>query len=756
MTCANCALRIEKGLKKVPGVEEARVNYARETVYVRFHSEVKESQIADKVLNLGYETGSLTDSSSVSDEQALKESTKLRNRLILAGLFSLPLFYAMGAHFPFFPGLANWVPDILLHPWLQFILALPVQFWVGLPFYVGAWKALKNRSSNMDVLVALGTSAAFGYSLVVSIAWTLDPGSGHILEDGSIHSEYPHLYYETSAVLITFLLFGKWLEQIAKGKSSEAIRSLLDLRPQEARVQKGEDWITIPSEFLKPGDVFQVRPGEKIPADGTVSIGSSTVDESMLTGESLPVDKAVGDSVIGGTVNGTGSLTIAATRTGSESLLAGIIRTVEEAQGSKAPIQKIADQISEVFVPVVVSIAFIDFLLWYAILDSGNLTGALEKAITVLVIACPCALGLATPVSLLVGTGRGAKQGILFRNAESLEKASRLDWIGLDKTGTITEGKPQLQRVVYFLSNHDSVILEKADLQHIASKPAEIRELFALIASLESHSEHPLAETIVQSAKAVQIPIMTIEKFEAFPGGGVRGLIAGEPILAGKLAFLQTQGVSVPDPIIEQSNLLGTDGSSLVWAYANDRFLVFYLRDNAKPTSAAAIARLQNLGIRPVLLTGDRTDSGSAIARETGISEVHSELMPQDKLEILDRAKSMGNFVGMVGDGINDAPSLARADVSFAMGTGTDIAMESADVVLISGDLTKLVEAIQLSRLTVRNIRQNFFWALAYNTVGIPIAAMGFLAPWLAGGAMAFSSLSVVLNALRLRSSKTR
>lgn len=742
MTCTNCAMRIEKGLNKMDGVEEARVNYARETLFVRYSNKITESDLYAKVLDLGYEARDGSSSNTKENQEFQdKEDRRFRIRLIVSAVLSIPLFYTMAAHFPIFPKMQKYVPDFLLNPWVQFALAAPVQFWVGAQFYIGAWKALKNRSANMDVLVALGTSAAFFYSFVVGLAWSLDQESiSAIFNLGKGAVSFPHLYYETSAVLITILLFGKLLEHIAKGKSSDAIRGLLELKPQEARIKKGEEFVVFPSEFLKPEDLFLVRPGERIAADGIVEEGESAVDESMITGESLPVDKMLGVEVIGGTMNGNGSLLIRATRTGSDTLLASIVRTVEEAQGSKAPIQRIADSISEVFVPIVVGVAVIDFILWYFLLESGNFTGALEKAIAVLVIACPCALGLATPVSLLVGTGRGARKGILYRNAEALEKASKLDWIGLDKTGTLTEGKPSLDSIISFTK--ESGIQEGMESS---------KDLFRYIASLESHSEHPLANALVDEMERTGLEKYSVSNFVSSTGGGVSGVVEGKQVIAGNLAFIKGSEKTPPSELVEYLAANDSKGSSMIWANVGNNWAVIYLRDALKPTSREAIDSLHNAGITPVLLTGDRKESAISIASSANIAEVHSGLLPQGKVEILKSAKEKGYTIGMVGDGINDAPALAVADVSFAMGTGTDIAMESADVVLVHGDLTKLYDAIHLSRLTVRNIKQNFFWALGYNVIGIPIAAMGFLAPWVAGAAMALSSISVVLNALRLK-----
>lgn len=737
MTCGNCALRIEKGLKKMEGVETARVNYAGETVYVRHNTPMSIDDFIQKVKDLGYDASPRNpQNSKKSQEKHDREKSKLKVRLLVSVFFSLPLLYSMVSHFRFLEFLP--LPDILMNPWIQFAFAAPVQFWVGLPFYIGAYKALKNFSANMDVLVALGTSAAFGYSFVVGVDWLLHPENY-----GGAH---PPLYYETSAVLISFLLFGKWLEVIAKGKSFEAIQSLLQLKPEKARIKRGDEFVELPSEYLKPDDIFLVRPGERIPTDGVVVEGNSSVDESMLTGESFPVEKEKDDTVIGATVNGNGSLVVRATKTGEDTILSSIIKTVESAQMSKAPIQRIADRISSVFVPVVVSISIVTLIVWYFFLEPGNLYSALEKAIAVLVIACPCALGLATPVSLLVGTGRAASNGILFRNASSLELAADLDWIGFDKTGTITLGELSVSQVIH-LDESSNVSVEEADY----------RNFFQKVAILESHSEHPLAKAVYHTWKekfSSSGGLPFVSDFLAEPGGGVMGFVDGEKMLVGNSKFLEKNSQAIPDNLKKAIEKKGNHSASLVYAVCGGEWMALFLEDRLKESSEESIRLIQSLGITPVLLTGDRKEVANYLSEKIGITRIHSELLPQDKSDILKRAKDSGHVTGMVGDGINDAPALAISDVGFAMGNGTDIAMETAEVVILKGDLEKVGLAIQLSRKTVRNIRQNFFWALAYNTIGIPIAAFGFLAPWIAGGAMAFSSLSVVLNALRLKKAK--
>lgn len=736
MTCANCALRIERGLSRLSGMEEARVNLARETAFIRFSPNLSQEEILAKVEDLGYKASVHNEKSvKTAEDEHRKDFRKLKFRFFLSALFSVPLLYSMVSHFPALSFLPD--PGILMHPWIQFLLAAPVQFWVGFSYYKGAYHALKNRSSNMDVLVALGTSAAFGYSLISSFAAGAANGDIFYIQNGlhPHHSAFPPLYYETSAVLITFLIAGKWMETAAKGKSSDAVKTLLSLKAENARIRKGEEWTLVPSEYLKPGDVFLVKPGEKIPADGTVLEGFSAVDESMLTGESIPSEKTVQSRVMGGTVNGSGVLTVRADRTGNETLLASIIKTVEDALSSKAPIQKIADRISAYFVPVVVLISVLDFILWFVFIQPGNFAGALEKAIAVLVIACPCALGLATPVSLLVGTGKAASHGILFKNAETLESAATLQTIAFDKTGTLTVGRPEVTDSI-FSGDSQSAILSK-------------------IASAESMSEHPLAKAVLRFGKENSADILPVKDFQAEAGGGIRANINDEFIMIGSRKFITDSGLSIPEEL-KPAEDFEKQAKTLIYAAVigeKKSWAVFAVQDLLKENAVAALDRLRSLGIETVLLTGDNQTVGSAIAEKAGIESVYSALLPEGKSEIIRKIRETRK-IGMAGDGINDAPALAAADVGIAMGNGTDAALETADIVLVKGDLMRIYDAVKISRDTVQNIRQNFFWALAYNSLGIPVAAAGFLAPWIAGAAMALSSVTVVLNALRLNLKK--
>ncbi len=737
MTCANCALRIEKGLRKVAGVEDARVNFARETAYVRFEPSIKPEDLFNKVESLGYKASEHSEANASDAEDKHKADLKsLQFRFFISALLSIPLLYTMVSHFSVLSFLP--LPALLMNPWFQFLLATPVQFWIGMPFYLGAYRALKNKAANMDVLVATGTSAAYGYSLVVSILRGLEQNDPfyfgimkHIEHLG--HSAFPPLYYETSAVLLTFILGGKWIETVVRGKSSNAIKALLKLKPESARVKKENDWIEVPSEYLKVGDLILVKPGEKIPTDAIVVEGTSSVDESMLTGESLPVEKFLNNKVLGGTINGNGALTLKTERVGSETVLASIIKTVEDAQASRAPLQKIADKISGVFVPIVVLLAILDFALWYFYLEPGIVNGALGKAIAILVIACPCALGLATPVSLLVGTGKAAAKGILFRNAEALETAAFINVIAFDKTGTLTEGKP-------FVVNYK------------ASVNNDILPL-SRIASVEAGSEHPLAKAIVNFAKEKNIKLSSFENLQIESGGGIFALTDGYKVLVGKKSYLQKMGHSMPSDLLLTAEEWEKAGSTVVFAIAEGQetsYAIFAIEDKLKETTKHAIQKLKSLGIEPVLLTGDNEITARKIAKEVGIQKVFASLLPEDKSKSIASLKAEGKKVAMAGDGINDAPALASADIGIAMGTGTDVAIETAGVVLVKGDLLRLIDVILISRSTVRNIRQNFFWALCYNAIGIPIAGIGLLAPWISGAAMAFSSISVVLNALSL------
>lgn len=723
MYCAACATKIEKVVNKMSGVSQANVNFALETARVEFNpAEVSLGDIQQRVEKLGYQA--VPKQETLDQEGHRKEAiTKQKRKLILSAILSLPLLWAMVSHFSFTSWI--WMPDLFMNPWFQLILATPVQFFIGKQFYVGAYKALRNKSANMDVLVSLGTSAAYFYSLYLTIDWAV---AGANLHHG------PEMYYETSAVLITLVIMGKLFESLAKGRTSEAIKTLMGLQAKTALVIRDGQEMTIPVEQVMVGDHVLVKPGEKIPVDGKVVEGTSAVDESMLTGESIPVEKKAGDAVIGATINKNGRLMLEATKVGKETALAQIIKVVEEAQGSKAPIQRVADVISGIFVPIVVGIAIVAFLVWYFWVTPGNFAHSLEIAIAILVIACPCALGLATPTSIMAGSGRAAELGVLFKGGEHLESTHKIDTIILDKTGTVTKGKPELTDVE--VNQFDE-------------------ELFLqLVGSAEKSSEHPLAEAIVTGIEARGIRLPAAKDFEAIPGYGIRAHVEGHEVLVGTRKLMAQHHVPV-DSVLARMSELETEGKTAMLAAVDGQYAgLVAVADTIKETSRSAVARLKEMGIDVIMITGDNERTAQAIAKQVGIDHVRAEVLPEGKADEVKKLQQQGKKVAMVGDGINDAPALAMADIGMAIGTGTDVAMEAADVTLMKGDLNSIPDAIYMSRKTMSNIRQNLFWALGYNSLGIPIAAIGLLAPWVAGAAMALSSVSVVLNALRLQRMK--
>ncbi|MCP2036307.1 Cu+-exporting ATPase [Planomicrobium sp. HSC-17F08] len=717
MTCAACATRIEKGINKLQGVGAANVNLALEKATIEFNpSEVTIADIIAKVEKLGYGAHQQQEEQDHVDyrEKAIQDQ---KRKFIFSAILSLPLLWTMLGHFSFTSFL--YVPGILMNPWFQMLLATPVQFIIGKQFYVGAYKALRNGSANMDVLVVMGTSAAYFYSVYQAI-----------VHAGSPHAA--HLYFETSAVLITLIILGKLFEAKAKGRSSEAIKKLMGLQAKTATVIRNGVETELPLEEVVIGDAILVKPGEKIPVDGEVVEGATAVDESMLTGESLPVDKAAGDPLYGSTINSNGFIRMTATKVGRDTALAQIIKVVEDAQGTKAPIQRMADKISGIFVPIVVGIAVLTFLVWFLLVEPGNFTPALEVLIAVLVIACPCALGLATPTSIMAGSGRAAEMGVLFKGGEHLEQTQSIDTVVVDKTGTVTHGKPELTDVL------------------LAEGQNEARFL-SLIGAAEKQSEHPLAQAIVQGIQAKGIELGNVQYFEAVPGYGIQATVSGQGVLIGTRKLMQQYGIDTSSVLSEMESL-ESDGKTAMLAAVNGEYAgLVAVADTIKDTSRAAIARLQKMGIHVIMMTGDNERTAKAIGKEVGVDAVIAEVLPQGKAEQVKKLQLEGKKVAMVGDGINDAPALAMADIGMAIGTGTDVAMEAADITLIRGDLNSIAEAILMSRKTMRNIKQNLFWAFAYNTVGIPIAAIGLLAPWVAGAAMAFSSVSVVLNSLRLQ-----
>ncbi len=712
MSCAACAARIEKQLNKLSGVEAA-VNFAAERAHIRFLPQNTDlERLIATVKKTGF-TAKVSTAETRADEKAQKllaYQAEVR-RFWIAVAFTLPLVGQM--LFMFGPGAMTVHSDVLPR-WLQFALATPVQFWIGWRFYVGGLNAIRGGSGNMDVLVALGTSMAWLYSAVVTIA--------------DLHQ---HVYFEASATVITLVLLGKILEARAKAKTSAAIEALAKLQPQVARIERNGALVDVPVATLIPGDIFVVRAGEAVPVDGMVLDGNSHANESMLTGESLPVAKTTDDAVFAATVNGDGLLRCRATGVGSHTLLASIIRMVEEAQGSKAPVQRLADKVAAIFVPVVTAIALVTFIAWWAL--AGDFSQALVNAVAVLVIACPCALGLATPTAIMVGTGQGAKVGVLIRNAEALELAEKLQVLATDKTGTLTEGAP----VVTDLVPNDQ--LQKVGAGETA--------LLTLAATLEQGSTHPLAAAIVLRSHAVGIQLGAVPELKNLPGCGLEAEIDGVMVRVGAPAWLRELGLDVPDEAI-----LTSQGRSVVAvARGTDVLGLIGIADPLRATSVAAVRRLQQLGVEVVMLTGDNQGTAQVVAKAAGISHFEAGILPGDKAARIQQLKASGKRVGMVGDGINDAPALAAADVSFAMGAGSDVAMQAADVTLTRNDLHSVADAISLSRATLAKIRQNLFFAFIYNVIGIPAAAFGLLNPVIAGAAMAMSSVSVVSNSLLLR-----
>lgn len=715
MTCAACAARLEKALNRLDGVVKASVNFAMGNATVEYNaSQVTVGDMIKAVQRAGYDAEEKTrEDGDTEKKEREREIRHLRGLFVISAVLSFPLLAAMVFH------LIGSPIEILHNPWVQMLLATPVQFVVGYRFYKGAYHALKGGGANMDVLVSIGTTAAYLYSVY----------------NGFFAGDSMNLYFEASAIVITLIMLGKYLEAVAKGKTSEAIKKLMGLRAKTARVVRDDREEDIPVEDVVIGDIVVVRPGEKVPVDGEIIEGRSAVDESMLTGESIPVEKNPGDTVIGATINKTGSFKFRATNVGRDTVLSQIVRMVEEAQESKAPVQKLADRISGVFVPVVMVIALISLFLWWLV--GKDLNAGIINAVAVLVIACPCALGLATPTSVMVGTGKGAENGILIKGGEYLQRAHEIDALILDKTGTITKGKPELTDVV-------------------STGGISEEEVLRFAAITERGSEHPLGEAIVKGARERGIVLTDSSEFEAVPGHGVVALIDGKRVLLGNRRLMQKEGVSLGDAEQVLSRLETEGKTAMLMAVEGSLAGVLAVADTVKENSKKAVEELKGMGIDIYMITGDNKTTAEAIARQVGIENVLAEVLPEHKAEEVMKLRKAGRVTGMVGDGINDAPALAAADVGFAIGTGTDVAMEAADITLMGGDLMGIVLAIRLSRATMRNIKQNLFWAFAYNSVGIPFAAMGFLSPVIAGAAMAFSSVSVVSNALRLKRVKLR
>ena len=752
MTCSACVSHIENALRDVPGVAEANVNLGVERASVEFVPGMVElSDLQAAVEGAGYRVEGFNDSGDQERElerlSKVKEIRELRNRLLFAGTGAILLFLGTFDVFP-------WVSNLMgrsYYPFLLWALATPVQFWAGSTFYTSGLGALRHRTSNMHTLIALGTTVAYGYSAAVVL---LDAFSPEVLADNGIEAK---VYFDTAAIIVALILLGRFLEAGARGRTSEAIRRLIGLRPTSARVVRDGNEIDIPVDQVVIGDTVLVRPGEKIPVDGLVTDGYSAVDESMLTGESMPVEKVPGEKVFGATINSNGALYFEATQVGGETVLAQIISLVEEAQGSKAPIQRQADQVASYFVPAVIIASLAAFAFWMLLGPAPVLTFSTLVLVSVLIIACPCALGLATPTAIIVGTGKGAEHGVLIKQAVALEIAHKVDTVVLDKTGTLTTGKP----VVTDLIASDG------------SRSSE-QDLLFLAASAERGSEHPLGEAIVMEAQARGLRLESVTAFEAIPGRGISAQVNGRAVKFGNLALMEDSGVPV-NGLAEQASALAAQGKTPMFLATDGQAVgLIAVADTVKPEAFEGLARLRRMGLEVVMLTGDNVWTAHAIAGQLGVELVEAEVLPQDKAAVIKRLQAEGRVVAMVGDGINDAPALVQADVGLAMGSGTDVAMESADITLVRSDVNGVATALDLSRQTIRTIKQNLFWAFFYNVMLIPVAAgvlypvfqgvggvpgglefsfgeQGFLNPALAALAMAFSSVTVVTNSLRLR-----
>lgn len=714
MTCASCSSKIDKVLNKLDGISKASVNLTTEKATVEFDkTKIRTSEILDKIIKLGY-GAELAEEGNVDEdkERRIKELKKLKWELIASIILSSPLLVAM------VDMMFNIGMPYLHNAYFQLIVATPVQFIIGFKFYKNAYHALRAKSANMDVLIAMGTSAAYFYSVYNTFFQKVADG---MMKD---------LYFETAVVIITLILLGKYFEAIAKGKTSEAIKKLMGLQPKTARVIIDGVEKDIPIDEVIAGDIIIVKPGEKIPVDGEIVEGSSSIDESMLTGESLPVEKKAGDTIVGASINKLGSFKFIVTKVGKDTMLSQIIKMVEDAQGSKAPIQKIADKVSGIFVPIVLGIAAVTFLVWFLVL--GNMTMGIISMVAVLVIACPCALGLATPTAIMVGTGKGAENGILIKGGEHLEKAYKIEIVVLDKTGTITKGQPEVTDIL--------------NLGNINND-----ELLKLAAIAEKRSEHPLGAAIYEKGLKEFNIVVDPDKFEAIPGRGVSAVVKNKNILLGTRKLMIENNIAIEN--IENSiTELENHGKTAMLMSVDDKIQgIIAVADTIKESSKEAIDELAELGVEVYMLTGDNKRTANAIAKQVGIVNVLAEVLPENKAQEIKRLKALGKVVAMAGDGINDAPALATADIGIAMGTGTDVAIEAADITLMRDDLRGIPASIRLSKKTMGKIKQNLFWAFFYNIIGIPIAAIGLLNPMIAGAAMAFSSVSVVTNSLSLK-----
>jgi Cu+-exporting ATPase len=732
MTCASCVARVEEALSSVPGVVSANVNLASEKATVEYTEGTDIADLRRAVKDAGYELGSETERLEDVTIAARRELRGVRNRFIFAAILASSIMALM------------WALSFVGKPYLLWALATPVQFWAGWRFYRGAWGALRHKTADMNTLVAVGTSAAYFYSMIAVLFPSLFAAAE--VELG--------LYFDTSAMIITLILLGRFLETRARGQTSEAIKKLIGLNPKTALVIRDGEEREISVEDVLVGDLILVRPGERVPVDGIIREGYSSIDESMITGESIPLEKKAGDEVIGASINKTGSFKFEATRVGKDTTLAQIIRLVDEAQGSKAPIQRLADVIASYFVPIVIGIATITFIVWYFAGPSPALTYAILNFVAVLIIACPCAMGLATPTAIIVGTGKGAEHGVLIRSAETLERSHKIRAVLLDKTGTLTQGEPRVTDIIALPSSSQDEILR-------------------LAASAEHGSEHPLGEAIVKAASEKKLKIASAKDFNAIPGQGIEASVEGKKLILGNLRLMSEKSLSL-NGLGKEAEQLRAKGKTVMFLGIDNHIAgIIALADTLKPNAKAAVDALHNMDIEVMMLTGDNRRTAEAIAREVGIDRVLAEVLPEHKAQEVKKLQQEGKVVAMVGDGINDAPALAQADVGIAIGTGTDVAMETGDITLIRGDLTGITTAISLSKRTMRTIKQNLFWAFAYNTALIPVAAgvlylafgntgvpsglhfilgnYGFLNPILAAAAMAASSLTVVFNSLRLK-----
>lgn len=736
MSCAACAARIEKRLGRIEGVQKVAVNLATGNAYVEYDSsKVKATGIIRAVEALGYGAKVAVEDAaragSEREEEREKEIKRLRDKFIFSAILSFPLLLAMilavaNVDLAFFHFLHN--------EYFQLVIATPVQFIIGFRFYRNAFRSLKVKSANMDVLVAMGTSAAYFFSVYNGFLAPALAGPGAMIKEAAANEVMmKELYFEASAVIITLVLLGKYLEAAARGRTSEAIKKLMGLQAKTARVIRNGTEEDILIEEVKAGDIIVVRPGEKVPVDGKILEGHTSIDESMLTGESLPAEKQAGDSVTGGTLNKNGTFKFEATRVGKDTVLSQVIKMVEDAQGSKAPVQKFADRVAGVFVPSVIGIAVLTFLAWYLL--AGNYAAGIISAVSVLVIACPCALGLATPTAIMVGTGKGAENGILIKGGEHLEMACRINAMVLDKTGTITKGQPEV-----------------TDILSLGSIPE--KEILRLAAIAEKKSEHPLGEAIYEKGKKELGNIPDPDQFSAIPGRGVIAAAGKDEICIGTRKLMAEREI---DPVkmetLEKSIARFEDEgkTAMLMAVNNKAEAIIAVADTMRENSKEAINELKEMGIEVYMITGDNKKTASAIAKQAGIDNVLAEVLPGSKAEEVEKLKKQGKIVAMAGDGINDAPALAMADIGMAIGTGTDVAIETADITLMRGDLAAIPAAIRLSKKTMRKIKQNLFWAFIYNVIGIPFAALGMLNPIIAGAAMAFSSVSVVSNSLSLK-----